>query len=399
MLRFAQAVDAVLQVLVPPKQTQIAWISEPDYVGNSAHLFRHMVATRGGYEHVWLIEHDEGRHRIEADVAGFGSALMPGTKVRVVDRHSARGYWTYLRSRRIFHTHGVYRTTRSAGRRDVVSLWHGMPIKCIGALNTISTNPHPTFGTMHIATSAMFRYVIAAAFPSPVERVLITGLPRCDVLTSPHPLAPPPEAIRAAVGVPDERRLVVWMPTYRTSGHRRNATPGIVGFRTFLDDLSDEQWQAVDELAGQHGCTVVVKLHPQDPLNETDYQPSLRNVRLMRSAEWLATGFELYDMLALSDALISDISSVLLDYLATDRPIGIIGFDLETYNRDVVFPVDALLHSTRIHDLSHADQLQDFFQRTGSGTKVTPDEDDLSIWLSDVPPGTGCETVLRAVDL
>lgn len=399
VLPFLRAVDAVLQVVVPPKPTQVAWISVPDYVGNSAHLFRHMVTTRSGYQHVWLVDHEEGRRRIEADVAGFGAALAPSTTVRVVDRHSARGYWSYLRSRRIFHTHGVYRTTRSAGRRDVVSLWHGMPIKCIGALNTISTNPYPTFGTMHLATSAMFRYVIAAAFPSPMERVLVTGLPRCDVLTTPHPLAPAPEAIRAAVGIPDDRRLVVWMPTYRTSGHMQNATPGIVGFRTFLDDLTDEQWHAVDRLAGEHGCFILVKLHPQDPLNETDYQPSFEHMRLMRSSEWLATGFELYDMLALSDALISDISSVLLDYLVTDRPMGIIGFDLGTYNRDVVFPVDALLRSSRIHDLSHGDQLEDFFRQVGSGVKVTPEEDDLSLWLSDTAPGTGCETVLTAVGI
>jgi hypothetical protein len=79
--------------------------------------------------------------------------------------------------------------------------------------------------------------------------------------------------------------------------------------------------------------------------------------------------------------------------------MGIIGFDLGTYNRDVVFPVDALLRSSRIHDLSHGDQLEDFFRQVGSGVKVTPEEDDLSLWLSDTAPGTGCETVLTAVGI
>lgn len=395
--RVLNLVDRIAQRLVPPRSDRIAWVSDPDYIGNAFHLYRHVLTTRSGLDHVWLITDPAAGRRIERDLAEFAPKIAPGNRVRVVRRHSLVGYWRRLRCRVIFHTHGLF-PMDTAHRREVVSLWHGMPIKCVGDLNTITPDPHPTFGSRHVATSHLFRYVIAAAFRATPDRVVITGLPRNDVLTHPHPLAPAPAAIRAALGVAPDERLVVWLPTYRTPGNMRNARPGIAGFQTFLDDLTDEQWAQVDELAEEHRCRIVMKLHPHDPLNGTDFDPGRSRIRLVRSAEWLETGIELYDMLGATDALISDVSSVLIDYLATDRPLGIIGFDPEKYTRDVIFPVSALLGSTRIHDLTEPGALEDFFARVG-GSGARELRDDLSPWLYDVEPGTGCETVLSAVGI
>lgn len=390
--------DDLLQRVVPPVEHRVGWLSEPDYTGNAFHAHRHALATRPGLEHVWLVADPAVRARIDADVARYGGDVAAGSSVRVVARHSLRGYWARLRCRRLFHTHGVY-PMRSAHGRDVVSLWHGMPIKCIGALNTISPDPHPTFGTLHVATSDLFRYVIAAAFPSPVERVLHTSLPRCDVLTHPHPWAPPAAEVRAVLDVPERHRMVAWLPTYRTPGHRRGAAPGEVGFHTFVDDLPDGTWDWIARHAAANDCTVVVKLHPGDPLNDVDVDLDTRGVRLVRAGEWLATGIELYDMLAAADALVSDISSVLIDFLVTDRPIGMLGFDESAYERDVVFPVRAVRDSRRVDDLSSEAAVADFFARVGRGERIDPGDDDLSAWLYDVPAGSGCETVLAAVGL
>ena len=390
--------DRLLQRLVRPRRDQVAWVSDPDYIGNAFHLYRHTVTTRPGLTHVWLDVDPTARRRIERDLASWAASRAPGTGVRVLPRHSPRGYWAYLRSRRVFHSHGVYPMVTSAPGRHVVSLWHGMPIKCIGALNTISPNPYPTFGTRHLATSELFRYVIAAAFRAPLDRVLLTGLPRCDVLTSPHPLAPDRDTVRRALGVPPGRRLVLWTPTYRADGTARTTGIGKAGFRSFLDELGDDEWKALADAADRHGCTVVVKLHPHDPLNEVQLDLDVDHVHLVRSEAWLATGIELYDALTHVDGLLSDVSSVLIDLLVTDTPLGIIGFDPGAYTRDVVFPVSALLDSARIHDLSQPERLDDFFAQV-AGAASAPPRDDLSPWLYDAPAEGACDRVLAAADL
>jgi CDP-glycerol glycerophosphotransferase (TagB/SpsB family) len=390
--------DRVLQRLVRPKPDQVVWVSDPDYIGNAFHLYRHTVTTRPGLEHVWLVVDPAARERIARDLESWSAAVAPGSRVRVLRRHSPRGYWAYLRSRRVFHSHGVYPMVSTAPGRHVVSLWHGMPIKCVGALNTISPNPYPTFGTRHLATSELFRYVIAAAFHAPLDRVLLTGLPRCDVLTSPHPQAADRAQVLRAFGVPADRRLVLWTPTYRADGSARSTRTGRVGFRSFLDELTDDEWKAVADGADRHGCTVVVKLHPHDPLNGVELDLGFEHVRLVRSAAWLATGIELYDALAHVDALMSDVSSVLIDLLVTDTPLGIIGFDPDAYTRDVVFPVASLLESERIHDLSQPGALDDFFARA-AGLAIGAGRDDLSPWLYDAPGEGACDRVLAAAEL
>lgn len=397
LLRVLQLLDRLLQLLVPPRRDQLAWMSDPDYIGSAHHLYRHALRTRPGLRHVWLVADDDARARVEADLARWAGRLAPGARVAVRHRQRPAGYWAALRSRWVVHTHGTYPMTRTAARgRQVVSLWHGMPIKAIGALNRRSPNPHPTFGTLHVATSPSYRPIIAAAFRAPEADVLLTALPRCDVLARPDPLGPAAAEVRAALGLAADRRLILWTPTYRSFA---GATAGPeAGARTFLDDLPSGFVERLADAADRHGCEVVVKLHPQDPLNGRAHEVDLGPLRLVTARAWLATGFELYDLVALADALVTDVSSLLVDWLATDRPLGIVGFDPATYPRDVVVDVARITGASRVHDLTDPEQLEDLVARAGAG-RPCGREDDLSGWLSAAPAGEGCETVLGAMGL
>ncbi len=391
VLRF---LDRLVQLVVPADPRRVAWISDPDYIGNAYHLYRHMVTTRRDLHHVWLVVDEAAGRRIEADFARLGGAER-GHRLEVVPRHGPRGYLAYLRCRRVFHTHGVYRWVSSAVRRDCVSLWHGMPIKAIGALNTITPNPHPTFGTHHLATSEFFRYVIAAAFRAAPDEVILSGLPRCDVLRAPSPHGPSRAEVCAALGLPADQRLVLWLPTYR-SPRRDAATPGAT-VRTFLDDLPRGQWDRVARDAARTGCTVVVKPHPYDPLNEAELDLDRPHVRFVTAQQWLDTGIELYDALAVMDGLISDVSSVLLDWWPTGRPLGMVGFDPATYTRDVLFDPEVLHASSRTTDLADDAGCADFFDAVAEGRATSSGEDGLSRWLAHPDVVDGCERVLAAV--
>lgn len=400
LTRLATLVDRCLQLLIRPHGRQVAWVSSPDYVGNSYHLFRHMMATRSGIRHVWLVADEESRLRLQADLESYPRSVVDGSPVLVIRRHSIRGYLTFLRSQYVFHTHGIYRMTTTALRgRRIVSLWHGMPIKCIGALNTRIADPYPTFGTDHLATSAVFRAIIAAAFRADFDRVILSALPRCDALVAPLDLAPSRDRIRDALQIPPSTNLVMWLPTYRTAAARAHFETGVAGPQTFLDDLDEWQLPALDDIAGRHRCTIVVKLHHDDPLNNVDLDLQLANVRFMRAAEFLDLGVELYDVLAFADGLITDVSSVIIDFLTTSRPAGVLGFDPATYTRDVVIPPAALINSRRVHDMADREQFADFFSRVESRTAVDDADDDLRHWLQHDAPGHGCETVLDALGL
>lgn len=388
--------DRILQALIPPVPNRVCYRSLPDYSDNAHYVFRHALTTRNGLEHVWLLRDMTQAPRIQADFETWrAEAGTVGHSLRIASRRTPEGYWLHLRSRWIFHTHGVYRVTGTALRgRVIVNLWHGMPVKCIGRLNRVTPNPYPTFGTVHVATSHFFRYVIAAAFAVPPERVTIGALPRCDALRPGHRPAASRAAIEALLRIPVGRRWLLWMPTYRTE-EKLERSPR----RSFLDDLPDGFLESLGAACAKQGCTVVVKLHPFDPLNEAPAPTASACIRWLKAADWAQTRVQLYDLIAASDALISDISSVIFDYLTTRRPIGLTALDAAKYPRDLVFPIDDLLGSQRFDLLSSTEAIDAFVAKAAAGASVAVPPGDISRIFSQHFPEPGSEHILREVGL
>jgi CDP-glycerol glycerophosphotransferase (TagB/SpsB family) len=385
--RLLGLLDRILQVLVPPVRNRVSYVSFPDYTDNAFHVFRHALMTRGGLEHVWLLRDLSLRPRIEREFAqAVRAAGTVGNVLRVAERRSLRGYLLFLRSRFVFHTHGAYAFRSWAWRRQVVCLWHGMPIKCIGRLARTWTE-RPPFGTHHIATSAFFRDIIARAFAVPPHAVVLCGLPRCDPLRRDAAGQAPAAQVRERLGVAPGQRLVLWLPTYRASD-RAHAVAG----RSFLDDLPAHALSALEQAATRANAVVVAKLHPLDTLNDRPPQWHGAGLRLLPAQEWEGLGIQLYDLVAASDALISDLSSVLIDYLVTGRPMGILGFDPKTYARGLAFPFETLLAAGRYEVLDRPESFERFLRRSDvapAGGTILHDD-------FEVP---GSEQVLREAGL
>lgn len=401
-----RGLDRALQVLVPPRRQQVGFLSIPDYTDNVYYAYRHAVRTRTGLELVWLVGDPSVAPRIEAEFADLTRDRPDhGHRLRIEQRRSLRGYLLYLRSRHSFHSHGAYAFSRWAFRRHVVSLWHGMPIKAIGRLNQVSASRKQPFGSLHVATSQAYRYIIACAFGVPADDVLVSGLPRCDALRFGDARATTPAEVRDRLDIPEDHRLILWMPTYRVqhdtpfvhTATRLDRRRG--GDRSFLDDLPDGALAAFSDACAAHGCTLVIKPHPFDVVNHHPVDVGDRHVRFLTSSAFLDTGIQLYDLLAATDGLVSDLSSVLIDYLVTDRPIGLIGFSAATYDRDLVLPMDLFLASDRFHSLSQPGQVDAFCRDVRAQRSFSMQTGEFTTLLQAELPEPSAETVLTAVGL
>ncbi|MTV24597.1 hypothetical protein FTX61_04070 [Nitriliruptoraceae bacterium ZYF776] len=402
-LALLRLVDRLLQQLVAVRADRVCWLSIPDATDNARALWRHTLRTRRGIDHVWLVADPHVEAALRTELAEL-TADRPdhGHRLTVRRKGSVRGYLAHLSSRWVFHTHGAYAFSDAVrGRRQVVALWHGMPIKAIGRLNRTSPNPRPTFATASIATSQLWRYVVASAFGLDAHEVWVTGAPRCDVFDHPEARATDAATVRARLEVGADQPLLVWLPTYRTQvdvGARGGPTSG----RTFVDDLPAGTLAALQAAAEARDAVVVVKLHPMDVLNRGDAAAAVAaagggdRLRVLRADDWRREGIQLYDLLAASDALLSDVSSVVVDYLATDRPIGIVGFDPTTYDRERLLPVDALLASARFHRLEDAEVVAGFVAAAADRRPVHAAPGDLAAALYDRDPEPAAERVLRA---
>ncbi|MGJ0223478.1 CDP-glycerol glycerophosphotransferase family protein [Streptococcus pyogenes] len=368
----------LLSVLVRPGKV-VAFISYPDVSDSCSALFSYAVKLGHSRRNiVWLVtDVRSAQHKIRKIVLESGSAELP----RIHKKNSLIGLCWFLRSSVVFFTHGHFSFVRGNPRRACVNLWHGMPIKAIGHLDG-NTRKAVDWTDWTIASSEYFRPVLAQAFGVPVGRVLVTGLPRCDLLRNVSAAG-----VRKKEAFAGANRLVVWMPTYKHSivgDIRVDAQVSVHEYRNWFHQCLIQ----LNDLAVKYGLTFLVKLHPMDLLNSVEIPADSQRVLVCRSNDPRLAGIELYEMLAAADGLISDLSSVVIDYMSTGRPILITTSDIDVYTRDLA--IDPALLLRVVYTATTLEQGEQFYTAVKS--------DMSSGYKSPLAPINGvvaCEAIWR----
>jgi CDP-glycerol glycerophosphotransferase (TagB/SpsB family) len=291
---------------VVPKRNMAVLASMPDFEDSTRNLVRGL--TQRGIRCTVLV----------ADVAESG---RNDCDVMCVAKNSIRGLWTFLRARYAFHTHGLFGSYRPPSKKIVVNVWHGMPIKGIGFL--LSDAASPVLASFAVATSTLYRDIMAKAFGMPQEQVLVTGIPRNDTL-----FLRDPQTLRRT-GWADggrKRKLIVWLPTFRQSARLARHDGTDYGSVFGLPETTAE---TIDEFCASHDILCIVKPHPQSDHAGTTYDGKC--LKVISEDTLREKRLTLYQLLALSDALITDISSVYIDYLLVNRPIIFSFPDIDEY--------------------------------------------------------------------
>lgn len=250
------------------------------------------------------------------------------------------GIWHYHRSKWIFFTHGLFSKWKLSKNQIVINLWHGMPIKNIGLLDNKKPSKIPKFNYT-IAHNDFFKEIIQKAFGVTDNNIIINLHPRIDILHR-----KPNKELKLPFG--DGYRLCVWLPTYRKSiiGDKRedgNIKKEILNDSKLLSEI--------DQILYLNNTKCVIKPHPMS-LTSSLMGNKYKNIIIIDEKLMIDLNTSLYEILSLSDFLITDISSVYFDYKTTSKPIVIFFEDIEEYNgsRGLVSPIDKLIQEKIISD-------------------------------------------------
>ncbi|MGH9276425.1 MAG: CDP-glycerol glycerophosphotransferase family protein, partial [Acidimicrobiales bacterium] len=135
----------------------------------------------------------------------------------------------------------------------------------------------------------------------------------------------------------DVDRLVAWLPTYRRSVTGFLTVDGLPTDSPFeLDGVDPDELNA---FLAAHRAYAVVKPHPMAAFSG---EQRWSHLLLLDSAHLLARSLTLYQLLAATDVLISDVSSVTIDFLLVDRPIIHALADLDEYRTTRGFSVERI---------------------------------------------------------
>lgn len=315
----------LLRVLPPRRHAVVhGW---PDDEGNAVEMVRALRRRYRGRVY-WLLT--------DTSYAGPSyavSELDDGERVARVRKGSLRALELALTAETTFFTHGLYTAVVPPDDRLVVNVWHGDGPKLAQDTRLIRS-------TVAVAGSRLWGGQRSERFHLPVESVAVVGNPRVEQFA-----AAPREEVLTRLGLAPDRPTVLWLPTYRAAAAPRGRA------WSDADALSDnavvaDLVNAFGSTASRLGLQLVVKPHPLDADVYDAFDLPVLHHRALAEA-----GVTLYQLLGAADAIISDVSSVWVDYLVLDRPVGFYVPDLQQLERRRGLNVDdleALLPGPRI---------------------------------------------------
>jgi CDP-glycerol glycerophosphotransferase len=214
----------------------------------------------------------------------------------------------------------------------LVQTWHGIPLKALGrreqrhTWRTRARDAKLKNCSHWLASSDFSAQLYQDAFGVAPDRMLIQGHPRNDVFFrsggSPNRSL---EILLRGRPRPPAERLLLYCPTYRD----RTTRP--------FFPFPDFDHGALEQKLEAWNARLIMRQHYFDP------GPDLRDwtdcPRVM-FAPPTQVEVDVQELMAAADLLITDYSSVYLDFLLTGRPIVFLNPDLETYRRERGFMFD-----------------------------------------------------------
>ncbi|MER6389240.1 bifunctional glycosyltransferase family 2 protein/CDP-glycerol:glycerophosphate glycerophosphotransferase [Streptomyces sp. NPDC059382] len=153
---------------------------------------------------------------------------------------------------------------------------------------------------------------LAKAFRIGESKLLRVGYPRNDALVRARQAEVAPDgrrergALAAELGIPADKKVLLYAPTFRTPG----AFPMPFDVEKFTEEFGDQY-------------VLLVRAHY---LNHVVLPPTAKGKVIDVSAR-----HDVMPLMELSDALITDYSSVMFDYALLDRPILFFAYDYDSY--------------------------------------------------------------------
>lgn len=222
-----------------------------------------------------------------------------------------------------------------------IQTWHGTPLKKIGRdIESISIPGYTkeSYDQSFTEESKRWNYLVSPNFYSTEifkgafdfhGPVLEIGYPRNDILTKSKDNPVIKTKLKEKMGLPTNKRIILYAPTWRETANRKD---GKYSFDTEFP--FDDVMESVDE-----NTLVLVRMHYL-VAKEIDF--TQLDERIIDASE----SYDMSELLAISDLLITDYSSSFFDYAITDSPILFFMTDKKNYEEEIrgfYFPIEESL--------------------------------------------------------
>lgn len=319
----------------PKNKRKIIFISTPDFSDNAKIFYEYIRDfQKDEFETVWIYR----KHLNKEQLANL-NAIFPCPKY---NWSSLKGIFHLLTAgyHVITHADTMYSKLISMKKHIVINLWHGMPIKTLGYNEkTIAPSLFKTYKNLgqnafFFVTSDIFKLSMIACFLIPDKKIFITGQPRTDSIFSTANSG----LIESFLNFSRYEKVVLYTPTYkeiaRTKDRKKELNKDFLNI-FYLDDYDREDFA---NYLKENNILLVIKPHPFDEQAFKEFYEAnplvSDNIKIIYNDDLLNRNLYFYELFQYSDLMITDFSSIAIDYLITGKPILYLDNFTEEYKSD-----------------------------------------------------------------
>lgn len=367
-----------------------------DFTDNARALFEYLAANgyNKKFEIIWMVSN---KKEFKEKSHSYKNVKFV-TAENKYGWNSPAAYYYGATAKYFFYTNHSADLNRFHCQGQVtVNLWHGCGYK--GSTLDKKDIPHSdTMGYFDYALvpGPVFVKAKASYWHCDPSKILPLGYPRYDWML--HPSLTKKEALERLFGdsFPTKEKTVIWMPTFRKStqqGYGENEIelpfqlPALEG---------KEELEELDAFLRDRHLQLLIKKHPLQ-IGWEEQEEGFTNIRYVSDALLKEKEVQLYELTGLMDGLISDYSSIAVDYMLLERPLGFVLTDYESYRekRGFVFenPLD-YMPGEKIYNLK---DLKNFLAQVAEGTDTYREKRSALLPRMHTRAENYCENIVKTL--
>ncbi len=281
------------------------------FIGNTKYLY-FFLKEHTDYKLVYFVQSQE----LQKQLNKLG--------VKTVKAYSLEAIKILRKARFIFVTHGVTDVLpiSFSPRTVFIQTWHGQDIKLLNVninksirytiwpkLLGLKLRNDDVYDILITPSGALRpKKILADAMKVPLKKIVTTGYPRNDIFFSKDLNLK--EKLRSLYNIPvDVQHIILYAPTFRED-------------YKFSFPLSNDELMDLDRLCQETHSLFLIKGH----INEKwEGFKNFENIKIVKKDS------DTQELLAITDVLISDYSSIYIDFMLLNRPILLFVYDYDKY--------------------------------------------------------------------
>ena len=336
-----------------PLKNTIIFESNPDMADNTYPVYKWLVdhGVNNKYKLVWLVN----------DKSQFDDYKESNVKFESLYPENLIGrmkYYYLVRTAKglVFCNRMIPKLN---SKQFSIFLSHGSPLK---SLNDYKIHNQCDF---FLSQSKFWEDINAREFDVDKNKLICLGYPRNDYLFSNK------NVLGNIIGDSKFDKVIIWLPTFKQ--HKGGATDapktdiGIAAINSIHD------FQLLNDKLIQSKTLLLFKPHPAQDLSAIK-QEKLSNFMFIDDKILAKDNIQLYELLAQTDALITDYSSVYYDYLLLNKPIGLTVDDYEQYKEHRGFAFDDIYEVVKGEYIVNTSDLMNFIGNVANGIDESYEE-------------------------